>query len=281
MPKTFDAPKKITRKFIVNQDFLDEDSEKTWYFWGALFRCYTPTKPNGMKIGSKYKELAEKFRKELAPKHALSSYKTRKNISSYWIELDSVPYLRARLEELDLDKPKEERRFPKGIEKEKLSHIVRGVFDATSGIRISQNRYTRVRMGINPDFNLGLNKELSKYDIRGRLYEKSIFFTHNESVKLHDFMYQNFRLIRKQGIYLPFKKELFNLDYVADSSADIAYLKSKKRIERAKRLLDKGKKIKDVAKKVGYFHCVSFSRAFKKITGQTPSEYKNLVKRKD
>lgn len=52
------------------------------------------------------------------------------------------------------------------------------------------------------------------------------------------------------------------------------------RIEKAKWLLKKDLKITDVAMDVGFNDLARFSKQFKKITGLTPSEYKNSLKEK-
>lgn len=53
---------------------------------------------------------------------------------------------------------------------------------------------------------------------------------------------------------------------------------NKLRIEKAKQFLEKSNaKVQDVAEKVGYNNVVSFIRVFKKITGQTPGEYKKNI----
>ncbi|MNN62106.1 HTH-type transcriptional activator Btr [compost metagenome] len=47
------------------------------------------------------------------------------------------------------------------------------------------------------------------------------------------------------------------------------------RIERAKQLLNRNYQVQEIAQSLGYEHRRYFSEVFKKVTGQTPSEYRD------
>ena len=56
---------------------------------------------------------------------------------------------------------------------------------------------------------------------------------------------------------------------------NFTYVLSEYRVNKAKELLDQGAKIKEIASLVGFQNQNYFTKVFKKITGVTPSEYKN------
>lgn len=257
----------------INQHFFDEESKRRDYVYGASFGCYHPQAQKRMLFRSRYKDLVEIIKREMESEHKIISHPKR---GSYWIEVSSAPYLYSKLEELGLNVPKSEREFPKKIEY--MSHFVRGFLDAKSSIHTIEDKYTNIYIGLSKSFLLDLHKILVKYaKVEGKGPKgNQVVYCHNDSVKIHDFIYQDWDFIKESGLYLPSKKELFNLDYVAAGIGVIRTNEAKERVDKAKELL-KTKKVKEVAKELGYAHQTGLNKIFKQITNQTPSEYKMKI----
>jgi len=265
----------------IDEHFLDEESEKMYYLWGSFFVCYTPYKENGVMFKSHYKDLVEIIKRESKSEHIV--IEDNRNKSSYWIVAQGVPILRSRLVKLGLDLPKEKREFPKRINEKKLSHFVRGFFDAKASINI-RKELTTTRIRFNHLFLLDLHQTFIKYAKveGGGSKENYVSYGHNDSIKIHNFIYQDWGFIKKSGLYLPFKKQLFNTDYVADYFGcinilnrlhKIKVIKTKKKIAKAKKLLAGGSLAKDVAEKLGYASYIGLNKSFRKITGLSPRQY--------
>jgi hypothetical protein len=275
----------------IDEHFLDEESEKMYYLWGSFFVCYTPYKENGVMFKSRYKDLVEIIKRESKSEHIVMEdnrnivMEDNRNKSSYWIVAQGVPILRSRLAKLGLDLPKEKREFPKRINEKKLSHFVRGFFDAKASINV-RKELTTTGIRFNHLFLLDLHQTFIKYAKAegGGSKENYVSYGHNDSIKIHNFIYQDWDFIKKSGLYLPFKKQLFNTDYVADYFGCINILnrlkviKTKKKIAKAKKLLAGGSLAKDVAEKLGYASYIGLNKSFRKITGLSPRQYQMQFK---
>lgn len=264
----------MTKK--INQYFFDEESKRRDYVYGSSFGCYLPQAPKRILFRSRYKDLVEIIKREMESEHTIISHPKK---GSYWIEVSSVPYLYSKLEELDLNAPKSERKFPEKIKY--MSHFVRGFLDAKDLIYTVKGKYTYIYIGFSKSFLLDLHKILVKYaKVEGKGPKGDhVVYCHNDSVKIHDFIYQDWDFIKESGLYLPFKKGLFNLDCVADYSTNINVIRAteaKERVDKAKELL-KREKVKEVAKKLGYAYPTGLNKIFKQITDQTPSEYQMKI----
>jgi two-component system response regulator YesN len=63
--------------------------------------------------------------------------------------------------------------------------------------------------------------------------------------------------------------------FVKETGENFSDYVTRIRIEKAKQMLYSGMKIYEVGETVGYPNQTHFSRIFKKVTGETPIEYKN------
>lgn len=256
----------------IDEHFFDKESKRRDYVLGAFYACYVPQPKGGILFRNRNKDLVEIIKRELKSEHAIIADNRKRD--SYWIEVYRVPIMYSRLGELGLNKPKEEREFPRVNEKY-ISHFVRGFFDAKARIWTEYNKYKSIHILFNNLFLLDLHKMLVKYaKIQGHEPKEDYTkYNHNDSIKIRDFIYQDWNFIKQSGLYLPSKKELLETDYIADYNSNPRIINAKKKVEKAKKLLDR-KKVGEVAKELGYAHHISFTSTFKKITGMSPFEYK-------
>lgn len=257
----------------IDEHFFDKESKRMYYVLGAFYACYVP-QPKGILFRNRNKDLVEIIKRELKSEHAIIADNRKKD--SYWIKVNRASIIYPRLGELGLNKPKEEREFLRVNEKY-MSHFVRGFLDAKAGIWIRNDRYINIHIVFNKSFLSGLNKILVKYTKIRESEPKEDYtkYNHNDSIKIRDFIYQDWNFIKQSGLYLPSKKELLETDYVvAFVSNNPKIIEAKNKIEKAKKLLSNGKKVGEVSKILGYSQSSVLGKSFKKITGKTPFEYK-------
>lgn len=258
----------------IDEHFFDKESKRMYYVLGAFYACYVPQPKGGILFRNRNKDLVEIIKRELKSEHAIIADNRKKD--SYWIEVNRASIIYPRLGELGLNKPKEEREFLRVNEKY-MSHFVRGFLDAKAGIWIRNDRYVNIHIVFNKSFLSGLNKILVKYTKIRESEPKEDYtkYNHNDSIKIRDFIYQDWNFIKQSGLYLPSKKELLETDYVvAFVSNNPKIIEAKNKIEKAKKLLSNGKKVGEVSKILGYSQSSVLGKSFKKITGKTPFEYK-------
>lgn len=257
----------------INQNIFDEETEEGDYLLGAFYMGYLPFKEKGILFRSSNRNLVklvkEQLEKELESGHSITADSRGK--SSYWITLPHAPHMRSRLEELGLEGRKAEREFPENMKEEGLSHFVRGVVDAKSSIWVVEGR-TTVCFYSNQRFLSGLHQVLVEYaGVERKGPERDCLpYGHKDSLKIHDFIYRDWEIIKEKKIYLPEKKELFLIDSPENKQTD----KVCQRVEKAKKLFKEGKSWKVAAEEVGYAHPPALCRAFKGITGKTIREFK-------
>ena len=270
---------------LVDEYFFDHSSKKMYYILGAAYASYAPPLhyKDMVLFRDSNKELIEIIRRELTSDHEIILDNRGKR--SYFFGFTSQ-YIRSRLEELGLVQDKAERLFPKDIKDEYLKHFVRGFFDVQGHIYISYDRLNTIRFNFYKNFLEGLSKSLSNhahikeadlYKTFGRQY--SIIYGHNASLKIHDFIYDDFAYIKENGLFLHSKKDLFKLDYLAKQGIRKGdhHKKTLEKIEEAKKLIlefDKTRdRFKEVATKIGYNSYRGFLQTFKSVVGLTPREF--------
>jgi len=256
------------------------------YIAGAFYSCCVYLKRhkerNQVIFRSKHKKLVELVRDEIFPGHSITS-DNRKGKSSHWINAYSTPRLYSKLEELGLTVPKKEREFPENISENQLYNVVRGFFDAEAAKNVRKNY---IRIGFCNRFLSGLNKVLIKHAgiNGGTLKDNELIYKKDDAIKIYNFIYQNFDFIKRNGSYLREKKEAFYKFITKKPKINRINLKRHRkrtgRIEHAKKLLEKELETKEVAKKVGYAYPTRFCRAFKEVTGCTPTAYKKNIEEK-
>lgn len=273
----------MTKK--INQHYFDKESKAVYYVLGAWYGCGTRKKIknckddgtvfeyNGIRFGSKTRKLVEIVQRELQSQHKITPDPNK--IHSYRFEVIGVPTLCGILEELGALKSKRERDFPK-IEEQYISHFVRGFFDARASI-YRRNKKTRIEIMFNPSFISGLKKVLEKYaHVKGGGLKKGhVGYSQSNAVKIHDFLYKDWAYIQRHNIYLPFKKRCFNLKYVFTPPSSYLREQGEEKIRKAKVLLAKDLPVGVVASMLYYSSSMGLSHYFRKITGMSPTQYKN------
>lgn len=273
---------------LVNEYFFDQESKEMYYLLGTAYASYAPPSYRRKMVlfRNSNKNLIEIIRNELQSDHEIIPDNRGK--SSYFLSFTS-PHMRFRLEKIGLSEDKEKRLFPRNINGEYLSHFVRGFFDAQGYIDTDPSNLNRISFYFYKNFldvlckllsdNAGIKKEnVNKY--RGKLYYS--IYGHNNSLKIYDFIYQDFHYVKERGLFLQAKKDLFNLNRTLERSprglrGGYHLKRTIEKIEESKKLIlecnkTRGK-FKDIANKLGYNRYPSFLQAFKSVVGLTPREF--------
>lgn len=262
------------RRKKVNETFFDEESKAMWYVLGAFYSCSNYTANNRIMFISSQKSLVEIVLDQLESDYSIVS-DPRERHSTHWIQMNGVPYMKSRLEEIGLDVPKTKRKFPKNVHKDYIGHFVRGFLDGKGLIGISSGKYTRVVIQFNHSFLSSLHQVLLQYaGVQKDGPDSNIIrYSHRNSLKIHDFIYRDWAYIQESGLYLPSKKKLFRTDYPADGFIHPNAIAVQQRISEAKELLDKGIPIRKLFLRVGYSYPSGLSRAFNRQVYKTMTQY--------
>lgn len=107
---------------------------------------------------------------------------------------------------------------------------------------------------------------------------KSPFYLYGSDVrKVYQFLYNDWEFIEKKGIYLPSKKEKFEVKYNIKNPPKEPREPNRDAAERHNRAIDllrEGKSVSEVSKILGFSSITSFSNSFKKFVGKCPSDFK-------
>ncbi len=256
----------------LNPFYFYKESKRMHYVLGASYAIASIQPNQDMTFTSSHRNLVEIVKDELECPHKVQRDK-RGNHNSYWIELDNMVYMASKLEELGVAEDKIKRRFPENIRGEYLSHFVRGFFDAKAIVHGNNERATTISINFNDDFLSGLHNALVRYAYVGhaKLGGGYLEYTHNDALRIHNFIYKDWKYIKRTGLYIPSKEKQFKTDYEFPEHPLRA--KSLKKIERAKKMLLKGIKPKEITQKLDYYNVFAFYRAFKNATGTTTRKF--------
>jgi hypothetical protein len=258
----------------LNEKFFDIESRATHYVHGAFCAIY---KKQGRKftIKSRHRELIEIIKDRMRMRHTIVS--DPRGRSSHWITTAVRPYLDQCLEHMGLNRPIEQREFPAGIDEYYLSHFVRGFFDAKADVSTNKEHYTHVNFSFPNRFLKGLHEALIEYADVSRASPRAdhLGYSHFDSLKLHDFIYNGWHYIEKTGLYVPSKRHAFNIEYRGTQDKEYAHTKKvRERIERAKELIRQGASIAEIIEETDYSGPTVLYRAFKNVTGRTMREWR-------
>lgn len=271
----------------VNQTFFNENNEskEMWYVLGSFYDGYHSRRSIGVSFTSKHEGLVQIVKDQLKSEHTIVKRETDtsdgqgKNYS-YSLEMYAAPDLYTRIGELGLNVNKKERKFPKDIPDQYIDHFIRGFLDGQSNMILHNKQCTQMEVHMNKDFLTDLNKVLEKHaGVKRKEPTKDVItYAHANSLKIHDFIYQDWEYIEQSGLYLPSKKEMFKTDHVIVRHDTITITNSRKKMERAKEMLNEGIPTKEIANKLGYCSPTSFHGTFTNIVGMTPNQWKNRDK---
>lgn len=257
--------------YYVNEHYFDNPSRAMYYVLGLSYPKLKPAQENGITFRCSSKNLVQIVEEQLESDHAIMSDPRGKN--SHWIEMQSVPYMRNKLDELGFLKHKSKRRVPKDMPKKYARPFVRGFVDAKAKVYVIDGERTNVEIH---HYNTPLR------DIHRLLVEyagvkhptpkgSSVIYNHNDSIRIHNFIYQDWKYTKKHGLYLPSKKKAFrtNTNYVHPRT-----LAAQRRMDRAEKMLRHRYRPEIIAVRLGYSSVLSFYTIFKKVTGKTVNEFR-------
>src|SRR3989344_1960318 len=264
----------------VNEHFFDKKSKEMYYVLGLVYGSYAPPfhYQDFVLFRESNEHLINIIRHQLQSDHNIIPDNRGK--SSYFFAFRS-PYMRSRLEEIGLTQDKTKRSFPEGIKDEYLDHFIRGFFDEQCYIKKQEYNPSLIKIGFSfyKSFLEKLKEVLNNClglkgseinDGVGR--QSRLSYGHYSSLKLYEFIYRDFEYIQKHNLYLPKKKNLFNLNGNLERSEKgvrnkIHHLDTIRKIEKSKELLLEGNKVADVASMLGYRAYPGFYYTFKSIAG--------------
>jgi len=225
---------RIERSSRGNDYFFNQESKAMMYVLGISFAKYTSGNANRNNNiwQSTSKPLLEIVKSCLDSEKKIYS-RNYKNIreggndfTMYRLQISNFRIVRA-LHERGLGVPKKERTFPKDIKEQYLDHFVRGIFDAQvscyNGIQIygKNNEYasqfqdvTIGQFGIS--FLQDLCKTLVEYaQIKNRktISKPPLLFKCQNVTRISKFLYRDWEFLKQNGLYLPSKKEKFDVHY--------------------------------------------------------------------
>lgn len=289
--------KYVNEHFFGVEGKTPEQLKEMWYILGISFAQYSAQAPlpgRNVQHRNRWQSASEGLvgivKSSLESEHSIVRIRNRnirggEDFVNYYLSIDNNRIYES-IRGFGLGVPKSAREFPE-IEEQYLDHFVRGFFDAqVSCMNIVQKHttlsgimkypYQRLEIYFNVGFLKRLYDALVKHALvmPGKKIDKSPLVLYGPEVgKVYDFIYRDWDFIQESGLYLPSKKELFEVELRFENPPDASKVARAKRIERAKVLLRQGTPVKAVAGAVGYSHPSAFSDAFKDETGQTTTAF--------
>ena len=195
----------------IDKHFFDEESKEMWYVLGVSYGTYFPERKRPVNTwSSSHLDLIEIIKRELKSGHTTIeeeiTYKLRfrnEHVQSKLFERGAIP-------------GKKNRKFPEDIGEQYLDHFVRGFFDGNVSCS-KTSIYNKNVLAISypsVQFLQQLYSHLvSHASVRsGKEVEKSpLNLTHLDAIAVHDFIYRDWDFIQERGLYLPLKKERFEI----------------------------------------------------------------------
>jgi len=275
----------------VNEHFFDKKSKEMYYVLGLVYGSYAPPfhYQDFVLFRESNEHLINIIRHQLQSDHNIIPDNRGK--SSYFFAFRS-PYMRSRLEEIGLTQDKSKRSFPEDIKDEYLDHFIRGFSDEQGHIEKQPYNPSLIRIGfyfyksflekLKEVLNNCLGLKGSEINDGGGR-QSSLSYGYYSSLRLYEFIYRDFEYIQKHNLYLPRKKDLFNLNGDPERSQigfrnNLHRKKTIEKIEMAKKLLIEGNKVKDVVAILNYSGYSGFDSIFKSIVGMSPREFVNSSK---
>lgn len=269
----------MSAKLSINEKFFYENSKEMFYVLGAAFRCCSPQNNNYCTFRSRYRGLVEIVKKEIECEHTILA--DPRGRRSYFLQMYDEKMCDILKKKWGLVQDKSKRKFPEFNYNKYLNHFARGFFDAVGIVKTRENRSNVVVMEFYPKFLKDFNKALKKYAGVERDYSgnKRLIFGHYDAVNFYNFIYKDWKFIEKSGLFLPFKKELFNTGHESSRLERMMLRKESRRndVITSIDLLLKGMRFKDVLQRISLSRNVLDSE-FKEYVGVPPGMFEMYVR---
>jgi len=265
------------RKKAVNQEFFDEESKLMWYILGACYNCYLPYRLNGFKFTHSSKMLVEIVRTALSSSHSI--IEDNRDKESYWIRIMGVPHLYGRLGELGLNVPKSERMPLERLEDPYVPHFTRGFLESRKRMESSYFASSANHLCIryNHEFLVWFNQIVREY--AGVQHEgpidNLIKYGTQDTLRIYELCYcRDWEYTEKYGICLSSSRELPETIKKPNTPKPNT-LRMHSRVATAMLLLD-DYTLREASIILGYRSLISLYSAFKKATGLTARQWREL-----
>jgi len=280
----------MTRMYGVNEHFFYQESKTMWYVLGISFAKVMLSKnSNIISWQSASKPLLEIVNSSLESDYPIYSRKykhIREGEDDFTMQRLSMgnPILYESMSDWGLSVPKKERIFPKDVEEQYLDHFIRGIFDAqVSCVNYIQkrDRSTLQTQALNiGSFGIHFIQDLYETLVQyaniksGKSISKPPLIIRGSNVrKVKELLYRDWEFIEESGLYLPSKKERFEIKYDIENHPKEPNRNAAEKHNRAIDLLREGKLVGEVAEILRFSSLISFSSSFAKVVGRRPSKF--------
>lgn len=276
---------KMDGKKGVYKRFFDR-LESIWYVLGASYISYMPIGNYEIIFQSPSKELVQNIGYHLEIESSLNIDKIISGgavNAAYQIIIkhgEGGYYLNARLGEIGLNVPEEQRRLLEGLTKEGAYHLSRGWLEAlvpryykTSRLKyLTQEGPPKLQLHFNVPFLKQIYNVWVKYGfIKGEkeINESPLSLEPNEVYQLINSMYQNLEYLKHRRLYVPLIMSWLKSIYMPSG------IKAADKIEIVKELLLQSNPppLEEIALQLGYSRGSYLSSVFKDEVGKTIRQF--------
>lgn len=196
----------------VNEHFFDKESKVMTYLWGMSLAIYSPERNGPRNTWTSSNENLLSIVKETLKSNAEIGRPS--DLNSRNLQFRNQ-YLHDKLIERGCVYDKSERKFPDGVKGRYPDHLDRGFFDAHVTCVYTMGKYPLLQIYFNTAFLQGLHNQLvADAGVSDtKKVDKSPLVYYGEDVqKIHNFIYRDWEFIKRHGLYLPSKKERFEIN---------------------------------------------------------------------
>jgi hypothetical protein len=261
----------------VDESFFRRESRAMYYMLGMFYGGCVPNGKDGVGFRSKHERLVEIVKAQLGSDHAIIPNTYGKN--SYYLCFGAVEHLREALLGMGVKDDKKQRTCPTIDDAVYASHFARGFIEDKSHLwRLENPEGPSTRLGISfhgkflPGLNLLLRKHAGvERDFGG--VGNYIMYSYEDTQRIHDFIYGDWRYIKDSGLFLPSLKESFVLGYDPNKVVEQRKGESDMRTELAKCMLADNISPQEISEALGYASRGSFYCSFYIKVGKGVSKF--------
>lgn len=196
----------------VNEHFFDIESKIMMYLFGISLAIYSPER-NGPRNTwtSSNEDLLTIVRHHLKSNVEIGR---PSDLNSRNLQFRNQ-YLHDKLIERGCVYDKSERKFPEGVKKWYSDHLFRGFLDAHVTCSYVMERYPILQIYYNTLLLQGLHNQLvadAGFSNSKKIDKSPLVYYGKDVEKIHDFIYRDWKFIKRHGLYLPSKKERFEIN---------------------------------------------------------------------